>query len=597
MRRDSVAGDLYVPEGVTVANRGSLLASDIDGIVIDDEQATLVGDWRSDGDLPNYVGQGYLYSWGGGAKATYPVNVEKPGFYEVQINWHPHGNRARQLAVLVTDATGEHRITIDQTGKPDDETHFRSLGVYQFKANDSGKVLIDSDGARGVTHIDAVVLRPSEKKVAPKSPQNGDQTNRSKPDIIWILAEDISNELSCYGEPGVQTPNIDLLADDGVRYQRAYCTGPACSISRSAMMSGVYQTRIDAHDHRRIGSFTFPAITQYLRSAGYFSAKGCGYSGKTDLNFTPAEKLFDGNDWAEADPEKPVFAQITLAATHRMDTRGKKWDEIRDQSKDPVPLDDVRLPPYFPDVPEVRRDWAVYLDQIEYVDTQVGEILARLESEGRYDNAMIIFCGDNGRCHLRGKNWLYEPGLKVPLVIKWPGGKRSGDVVDGMVSMLDVTATVVDVANATPTEKLDGQSLTNDRFTRELIFAARDAGGEVKDHIRSVCNGRWKYIRNYVPELGYTESKYTREHRPMRNIMLKLRERGELTQTQLLVLAGTKPEEELYDLKADPHEINNLADDAQHEDVKGRLVIQLNQWIESCNDTGLKELGTKLVSQ
>lgn len=415
-------------------------------------------------------------------------------------------------------------------------------------------------------------------------------STRNSPDIIWIMAEDISTELSCYGEPGIQTPQIDALAANGTRYERAYCTGPACSTSRSAMMSGVYQTRIDAHDHRRIGSFTFPAFTQYLRSAGYFSAKGCGYSGKTDLNFKPAEELFDGNDWSKAKQGQPIFAQITLNGTHRLDVQGKRWDKVRENSSDPVPLASVRLPPYFPDVPEVRRDWAVYLDQIEHMDSQVGEIIQRLKKEDRYDKALIIFCGDNGRCHLRGKNWLYEPGLKVPLIIKWPGGKRAGEVVEGMVSMLDVTATIMDLSGAKPIEKLDGHTLNDKEFSRDYIFAARDGAGEIKDHIRSVCNGRWKYIRNYVPLNGYTESKYTREHRPMRDVMLKLRVAGKLTATQLLVLAETKPEEEFYDLHNDPHEINNLALDSKYSNLKQQLSRKLDQWIASTKDTGLSEL-------
>lgn len=432
----------------------------------------------------------------------------------------------------------------------------------------------------------AVGLRKSDPEKKPLPAQAG----AKKPDIIWILAEDISNELACYGEPGVQTPNIDALAEDGVRYERAYCTGPACSVSRSAMLSGVYQTRIDAHDHRRVGRFTFPAITQYLRSAGYYNAKGCGFSGKTDLNFKPAETLFDGSDWKKAKPGQPFFAQITLDCTHRKDAAGRKWATVRRKSSDPVKPGDVRLPPYFPDTQTIRRDWAVYLDQIELMDSQVGELVARLKKEGRYDDAMVIFCGDNGRCHLRGKNWLYEPGLKVPLVIKWPKGKRAGEVECGMVSMLDVTATVVQAARAKPPRKLDGQSL-RDRATRKLIFGARDAGGEVKDHIRSVCDGRWKYIRNYVPELGYTESKYTREHRPMRDEMLKLQAAGKLNAVQSLVLAKAKPNEELYDLETDQHEIKNLATDPAHRAIKARLSKHLDSWIKSTGDTGLTEIG------
>lgn len=417
----------------------------------------------------------------------------------------------------------------------------------------------------------------AEEEVVPSPP----------PSIIWIMAEDISNELACYGEPGVQTPSIDALSRDGVRYERAYCTGPACSVSRSAMMSGVYQTRIDAHDHRRVGSFTFPTLTQYLSQSGYYTAKGCGFSGKTDLNFKPATPLFDGSDWKLAQPGQPFFAQITLNCTHRQDAEEKKWNAVRAKSKDPVQLEEVRLPPYFPDTEVVRRDWANYLDQIELMDSQVGEIIARLKKEGRYDSAMIIFCGDNGRCHLRAKNWLYEGGLKVPLVIKWPKGERAGEVVAGMVSLLDVTATIVEVAQAEVIEKLDGQSLSQGA-TRQLIFGARDAAGEVNDHIRSVCDGRWKYIRNYVPELGYTESKYTVEHRPMLQEMNRLHSLGKLTSSQTLVLRSEKPTEELYDLLSDPHEIYNLAQNSTHQEEKRRLSVELDRWIKTTQDTGLK---------
>lgn len=419
--------------------------------------------------------------------------------------------------------------------------------------------------------------------------QATESTVARQPNIIWIMAEDISNELSCYGEPGISTPHIDALADAGVRYERAYCSGPACSTSRSAMMSGVYQTRIDAHDHRRVGSYTLPAMTEYLHAAGYFSAKGCGYSPKTDLNFEPSSKLFLGKDWKQAGADQPFFAQITLQGSHRQDEQGKKWQAVRGKLASPVDFSAIRLPPYFPDVPTVREDWAVYLDQIQAIDAQVGQIIARLKSEGRYDDAMIIFCGDNGRCHLRGKNWLYEPGLKVPLIIKFPSGERAGKVVSGMVSMLDVTATVIDFAGAKATRKLDGQSLRTN-LTRELIFGARDAGGEVQDCIRSVCDGRFKLIRNYKPELGYLESKYTRAHRPMLSVMKDMAAAGDLTPAQMLVVATEKPALELYDLKSDPHEIHNLAQSREHKATIVRLSERLDAWLAETRDSGLKAL-------
>ena len=411
------------------------------------------------------------------------------------------------------------------------------------------------------------------------------------PDIVWILAEDMSNELSCYGEPGVQTPHIDQLAKEGTRYERAYCTAPGCSPSRSAMMSGVYQTRIDAHDHRRVGDVKYPAFTEALRKAGYYTALGCGFNGKTDLNFKPTAKLFDGKDWKKVGKDQPVFGQITLYGTHRLDQGRKKWERRREESKNPVKMEEAKLPPYFPDVPEVRKDWVVYLDQIQFMDAQVGEIVERLKKEGRYDDAMIIFSGDNGRCHLRAKNWLYEPGIKVPLIIKWPGGKRTGEVVSGMVSMLDVTATVFDLAGANPIRPIDGESLTGGaKATRELIFAARDQGGEIHDCIRSVCDGKWKLIRNYRPELGYNESNYTIAHRPMLKVMQKMKKEGKLNDVQKLVLLETKPKVELYDLENDPYEINNLAGEPGSQEIIDRLGKEIDQWIKLTEDTGIKEL-------
>jgi len=411
-----------------------------------------------------------------------------------------------------------------------------------------------------------------------------------EPDIVWILAEDISNELACYGEPGVKTPHLDQLASEGTRYERAYCTGPGCSTSRSAMMSGVYQTRLDAHDHRRVSNTRFPALTECLRKAGYYNAVGCGYSAKTDLNFKPTAKLFDGRDWKKARRGQPFYAQTTLYGTHRMDEKEKKWQAAREASRNPVDLASVRLPPYYPDVPEVRLDWARYLDQIEKMDSEVGEIVERLKKEKRYDDALIIFCGDNGRCHLRGKNWLYEPGLKVPLIIKWPKGERAGEVVSGMVSMLDVTATVMELAGARPTRPIDGQSLAGeDAPIRKLIFGARDGGGNVMDRIRSVCDGRWKYIRNYRPELGFEESKYTQAHRPMLNIMERMKEAGELNEAQLLVLQRPKDKEELYDLENDPDEIHNLAAEPGQQETITSLGRLLDAWISETGDTGIAE--------
>lgn len=413
-----------------------------------------------------------------------------------------------------------------------------------------------------------------------------------QPNIIWIMAEDISTELACYGHPAVKTPNLDQLAKMGTRYSNAFCTASSCTPSRNAMMTGVYQTRTDTQDQRRRG-ITLPEgmkpITHLLREAGYYTALGCGYSGKTDLNFA-VKPLFDGNDWSGCSEGQPFFAQITLQISHRQPKTG--WGPVREASAHPVELDKVELPPYFPNHPGCRQDWAEYLDSIEKVDAQVGTILARLEKEGIAEDTVVIFIGDNGRCHLRGKCWLYDAGIRVPLIIRWPSIIQPATVSHDMVSMIDVSATILDIAGVTLPHYLDGHPILGPNAkTRTHIFAARDLIDEVMDHIRCVRTKRFKYIRNYTPENGYRECKYVQDNRPMLPIIKQLHARGALTATQQLILAETKPVEELYDLHNDPHEINNLAESAQHQEILKELRLLLDEWIAETGDKGLAQIG------
>ena len=409
-----------------------------------------------------------------------------------------------------------------------------------------------------------------------------------RPNIIWIMAEDISTELACYEHPAVKTPNLDRLAKEGARYTQAFCTAPSCTPSRNAMITGVYQTQTDTQDQRRrevILPDGIKPITHLLQNAGYYTVKGCGYSGKTDINFV-AKSLFDGNDWHRRKENQPFFAQITLFITHRQPKTG--WEPIRKQSKHPVDPEKVQLPPYFPDHPVCRKDWAMYLDSIEKMDDQVGEILERLEKEGIADNTVVIFIGDNGRCHLRGKCWLYDPGIHVPLIIRWPGKIKPGTVVDDMISTIDISATILDLAGANLPSYLDGHPILGPRAgKRDHIFAARDLIDEVMDHIRCVRTKRFKYIRNYTPENGYKECKYVQNHRPMLAVIKKLGKEGKLTAAQKLILAETKPKEELYDLENDPHELNNLASSAAHKKIRKELSTLLDKWIDNTQDKGL----------
>ena len=413
-----------------------------------------------------------------------------------------------------------------------------------------------------------------------------------RPNIVWIMAEDISTELSCYGHPGVTTPNLDGLAAQGAQYDNAFCTAPSCTPSRSAMMTGVYQTRIGTQNQRRrIKRLPkgIKALPHLLKEAGYFTALGCGYSKKTDHNFGTTDPLFEGEDWSERGKGQPFFAWITIYETHRL--KPGSWEKIRAESKHPVDPNEVELPPYFPDTPETRLDWATYLDAIEYMDGKVGEVLKRLESEGIADNTLVIFIGDNGRCHLRGKCWLYDAGLKIPFIMRWPGKVEPSSKVERPVSTLDISATVLDVAGVKLPNYLDGQPLLGARAqTRDHIFAARDLIDEVMDHIRCVRDSRYKYIRNYTPANGYRECNYVYKHRAMWPIIQELHEQGDLNATQELLFKEVKPSEELYDLKNDPHEIRNLAGSPEHEQTKARLSDLLDEWIADTKDTGLRNL-------
>ncbi len=231
---------------------------------------------------------------------------------------------------------------------------------------------------------------------------------QERPNILWLIAEDLSPDLGCYGTHHVHTPNIDRLAREGTRFTHAFATAPVCSASRSALMTSMYQTSIGAHQHRTDPKGPLPdgirVITEQFREAGWFTCNQAGtnreQAGKTDLNFTAGE-LFDGIDWAERSSGQPFFAQVNFSETHRNFTR----DPDR-----PVDPDQVDLPPYYPDHPVTRRDWADYLECAQNLDRKIGAVLARLEEEGLAEDTIVFFFGDHGRAHVRGKQFLYEGG-------------------------------------------------------------------------------------------------------------------------------------------------------------------------------------------
>ncbi|WP_442508625.1 sulfatase family protein [Novipirellula sp. SH528] len=405
-----------------------------------------------------------------------------------------------------------------------------------------------------------------------------------KPNILWIMIEDWSTDLSCYGTPLVHTPNIDKLAGEGIRFERAYTTSPVCSTSRSAMMTGFHQNYIGAHQHRTKDKQPLPygikPIPHLLEEAGYFTATMIG--GKTDCNFKTAKPLFMGNSWKERKGDQPFYVQATFGGTHR--------NFVRDPEH-PIDADQVKLPPYYPDVPLARRDWANGLETVQVVDRQVGELLQQLEDEGLADNTIVFFIGDHGRCHIRGKQFLYEGGVRIPLIVRWPGHIKPGSVSDELVSSLDICQTIVEVAGAKPTHPLHGLYLFGEGITeREYVHFNRDKMDSTHDAMRAVRSDRYKLIHNLMPERAYCQlNEYKERQYPMLALMNVLNLQGKLNDAQAKFMADRKPEIELYDLENDPHELNNLADDPKHTAIKAELLAEIVRWRKDVKDIGVTD--------
>lgn len=412
-----------------------------------------------------------------------------------------------------------------------------------------------------------------------------DKTQR--PNILWIIAEDLSPDLACYGQPLVKTPNIDKLAAQGARYTSAFTTSPVCSPSRSAFMTGMYQTTIGCHNHRshRYDDYTLPEpvklITHYFREAGYFTSN-CNAdfknAGKTDFNFK-IDNPYDGLDFRDRKPNQPFYAQVNLYGVHR---------PFKTDPENPIDPDKVKLPPYYPDHPIARRDWADYLEHIQLLDKNVGKILKRLEDDGLADNTIVFFFGDNGRAHVRDKQFIYDGGIHVPLIVRWPGYIAPGTVINDLVSAIDLGPTSLNLAKIKPPTHMQGQIFTGTNTKkRRFIIAARDRCDETVDRIRCVRTKRFKYIRNFMPQRPYKQENLYKRHRyPVWSLLDVLQKQGKLTPAQALFMARTRPPEELYDLRTDPHEINNLAEDPKYQKTLKKLRSNLDNWIKQTSDRG-----------
>lgn len=411
-----------------------------------------------------------------------------------------------------------------------------------------------------------------------------------RPNIVWIVAEDMSPDLGSYGDRQARTPNLDRLASQGVRFTRAFTHAPVCAPSRSGLITGMYPTTIGTH-HMRSELISPPELfTASLRRAGYFVT----WPGKTDFNFAVPPGSFDSTeDWTKTGklPEEPFFAYVNLFMSHESQIRlpPEQFAKVtaRLTAKDRHDPAKAELPPYYPDTPEVRRDWARYYDLVTAVDYAVGDILAELDRAGVADHTIVFFFGDHGRGLPRAKRWVYDSGTRVPLIIRWPGNIAAGDVRDDLVAFLDFAPTSLWLAGADIPKRLQGQVfLGPDAKRRSHVFAARDRMDETDDRIRAVRTEQYKYIRNFHPELPYAQRIAYAEEMPTLQAWRRAHAEGALNAVQALFFAPTKPREELYDVRADPHEIKNVAKSPAYRTVLQELRAVLDKWMESTRDLG-----------
>jgi len=423
-----------------------------------------------------------------------------------------------------------------------------------------------------------------------------------RPNILWITCEDITPNLGCYGDTYAVTPNLDRLATQSVRYTRAFAPIGVCAPSRSSLILGMYAPSVGTQHMRCQG--VLPAgvkcFPQYLREAGYY----CTNNAKTDYNFTHDRATWDESSnrahWRKRKQGQPFFSVFNILISHESQIRQPEANyrettaqfterERHDPAKAPIP-------PYHPDTPEVRKDWARYADMITVMDRRAGEFLKQLDDDGLANDTIVFFFSDHGAGMPRSKRWLYDSSTRVPFMVrvpeKWkqlaPGA--AGTTTDRLISFVDCGPTVLSLAGVKVPSHMQGVPFLGPAQgpPREFVFGFRDRMDERTDLLRSVHDKRFNYIRNYHPERPWFHEQHISYmyQMPTMQAWQRLADAGKLTGAAAIFMAKSKPVEELYDVEADPHEVNNLAGRAEHRATLERMRTALRRWQDEIVDLG-----------
>jgi arylsulfatase A-like enzyme len=438
-----------------------------------------------------------------------------------------------------------------------------------------------------------------------------------RPNILWLIGENLSHDLGCYGMQHVRTPNLDRLAAEGVRYTNVFATNPTCAPSRSAFFTGMYQTTTDTQNMRshREDDFHLPPgvrpITHRLKEAGWFTAniKTIGDrvvgTGKLDLNYVNEGPIYEAgsDDWSSLKGRQPFFAAVNSLENEydiydRQSAKKERveWVGEREHERIATP-ENVTPPPYYPDHPVVREEWARYLNSVSGMDKRIGEVLEQLRRDGLEDDTVIIFFGDNGRLEPRGIHWCYDSGVRVPMILRWPKHFpappqcKAGTVNDQIISLIDLTATTLDIAGIERPALMQGRIFLGEHADapRKYAFSARDRIDETVQRIRSVHDARYHYIRTLSDGPTFASlNRYKEKCFIIIPLMRELQAQGKLTGPPAALMEMRGPCEELYDTQADRDEIYNLVESSRTEDHEAllRMRAALDTWITETGDRG-----------
>lgn len=417
-----------------------------------------------------------------------------------------------------------------------------------------------------------------------------------KPNILWIVSEDNSSHwLGCYGNTQVETPRIDALAKEGFLFEHAYSNAPVCAVARATILNGAYSPTMGTQHMRSRHPIPqkYRPNVEYLRAAGYY----CTNNSKTDYNFKGNDNLYWDQSSNKAHyknrPEgKPFFAIFNLSVSHESSLFANKPTE-------PIRLKpvDVDLPPYLPDLPEIRKDYARYVDRLADLDVQVGKILDDLEKAGLASSTIVIYVSDHGGILPRGKRYLEETGVKIPLVVRVPekfqnlSPFKAGERIEEPVSFVDFSPTLLSLAGIDTPPLMQGRAFLGskrvDPAANEMEFLYADRFDELYGMRRGLTDGKWKYIRNFQPHLPLAPYSFYQFGQPGWAAYQKAWEDDLLRGYHKALWEAPSGSEQLYDLSSDPWEMKNLAKDPAHSGKLAALRERLRSTMKEVYDTGL----------